>query len=87
MQQRREWYPWHSETTAGGRTRGRWIDDVAAVHLVHPPEVIHVGQEHGGTGDVFEPEPGCLQQRRQIAHDLVGLRADLARHEVAGGRV
>ena len=66
-----------------GGARRRRIDDVLRVDGVHAGEVVHVGEEHRGAHDVVEIGAGGLEERRDVAHHLLGLLGDVAREQGA----
>src|SRR5581483_352861 len=57
---------------------GRLLADVPRVHLVHRSEVGQVRQVDGRLHEPVEPAAGGLEDRLQVAEDLLGLLRDVA---------
>src|SRR5262245_40782219 len=64
------------------RPGGRRVTDVLRVHLVHAGEVVEVLEEHRRLHDTVERAAGGFEDRAQVCEDLLGLRADLAAHQL-----
>ena len=60
------------------RARRRRIDHVPCVDGVHGRELTHVREEHRRPNDVREVGARSLEQRADVAHDLIGLCRDVA---------
>ena len=75
-----------SRATCTVARAGGGSHDVTPVDLVHRRELVHVGQEHRRPDDVLEAGAAGFEQRRDVAHDLLGLGGDVAVDQRAGGR-
>ncbi len=66
---------------------GRRVHYVARVHGIHRREIVQVGQENRGADHVFPAHAGRLQQRADVAHRLIGLRREVAVHDLPGAGI
>src|SRR5438477_8647456 len=70
------------------RRPGRWrLAEVPSVRFVDLGEVGHVGNEDGGLHHLLEARAASLEDRFQIFHHALGLRADVTLYGLAGRRV
>src|SRR5215204_2136921 len=67
----------------GWRRRG----EVRRIRLVHGGEIVHVGEEDGSADDMVEAGAAGLEDLADILKDAVGLDADVAGDDLAGGRI